>query len=388
MEPAILGSDLADGGWPLKRYSRNLLVIFFVVSLAVMPLLFWLRDIGFFMVPEEAPDHYLVAISLYNGFALAGLVVLIRFIKKEAQFLKRVAGLVMVLIVSTIIRIYIADLYPDVGYVIGSVLWESARVVCVAFAVAYLAHAMMVRYLPSTLVRIRDITPILTDGRMVREDPHRLKHAKRSRWIFDMGSREHLDTTNLRLETQDVRGFSWKDWGIVSLWAAIGLTALSIYAEAYPRVEERFDIVFTAVISAHILSIIPILVLPMLPIKALGPSITVGGREFDLAKGFAVNLTRWLKIAFFPIIAVGLLVRDLSWENVVELMQALLITIPTAMITCMVYIYCFRERTVGEIHRGIKLREGLDNQLFEPEPWRETSLLEGVEIVESDIYLE
>jgi hypothetical protein len=382
--------DPVDGGWPLKRDSRNLFVAFAVVSIAVMPVMFWLRDAGFFMVPEEAPDAYLVAISLYNGFAMAGLIALVRFIKRDNDFLERLGLLLLALLIATVIRIYIADTSPDLMYVVGSAVWEPIRALCVAFAVAYIAHSMMARYLPSTLLRVRDITPLLVEGGAEGMDPHRVRHAKRSRWVFEMGSRGYLDSTKLSLETHDNRGFSWHDWAQVSLWAAIGLVALSIYAEAYPRVEERFDMVFTAIISAHILSIIPILVLPMLPIKALGPRIPMEGsdRYFCLSTGFAVQLTRWLKIAFFPIIAVGLLFRVLPWENIVELMQALMITIPTALITCMVYIHCFRERTVGEVHRGIKAREDLDHEAYGDEPWRETSLLEGVDIVESDIYLE
>ena len=372
----------------MKRYSRNLLIVFFLTSIAVLPVMFWLHDQGFFLIPEEAPDEYLVAISFYNGFALAGLVVMVRFIKMDRPFLKRMDILLLALLIATVIRIYIADTDPDIAFVIGSALWEPVRAFCVAFAVAYVAHALMVRYLPSTILRVKDITPLLVEDQLKGQHLKRRRHARRSRWIFDMGSRSYLDTTKLRLETQNVRAFSWYDWGLVSVWAAIGLLALSIYVEAYPRVEERFDMVFTAVISAHILSITPVLVLLMLPMKSLEPRIPVGDREFSLATGFSVNLTRWLKIAFFPIIAVGLLFRVMPWENIVELMQALMITIPTALITCMVYIECFRERTVAEVHRGIKEREEAEVGYYGSEPWRETSLLDGVEIVEADFYLE
>ncbi len=372
----------------MKRYSRNLLIALIVTSAAVMPVMFWARDRGFFLLPQEAPDGYLVAISVYNGFALAGLLVMLRFLKRDMTFLKRVDAVVIALIVCTVVRIFISDLHPEMLFVIFSALWESARAFCVAFAVAYVAHAMMARYLPSTILRVRDITPVLVEDRLEKDDPHRRRHAKRARWVFEMGSRDYLDTTGLRLETQDVRGFSWNEWGRVALWASIGLFALSIYAEAYPRVEERFDTLWNAIITGHLLSIIPILVLPMLPITALGPRIPVGDGEFCLATGFAVQLTRWLKIAFFPIIAVGLLFRVLPWENAVELMQALLITIPTALLTCMVYITCFRERTVAEVHRGIRQREAVEEELYGDEPWRETSLMEGVEVVEADIYLD
>ena len=145
----------------MKRYSRYLLIVFFLSSIAVMPILFWLRDQGFFLIPEEAPDGYLVAISFYNGFALAGLVVMVRFIKIDRPFLKRMDILLLALLIATVIRIYIADIDPDVAYVVGSALWEPVRAFCVAFAVAYVAHAMMVRYLPSTLLRVKDITPLL-----------------------------------------------------------------------------------------------------------------------------------------------------------------------------------------------------------------------------------
>jgi len=372
----------------LKRYSRNLLIVFFLTSIAVIPVMFWLHDQGFFLIPEEAPDDYLVAISFYNGFALAGLVVMVRFIKMGRPFLKRMYFLLLALLIATVIRIYIADIDPDIAFVIGSALWEPVRAFCAAFAVAYMAHATMVRYMPATLLRVKDITPLLVEGQLKGQHPKRRIHAIRSRWVFDMGSRSYLDTTKLRLETQNVRTFSWYDWGLVSVWASIGLLALSIYIEAYPRVEERIDMVFTAVISAHLLCMVPILVLPVLPMKSLGPRIPVGDREFSLAAGFSENITRWMKIAFFPIIAVGLLFRVMPWENIVELMQALMITIPTALITCMVYIECFRERTVAEVQRSIKEREEVEAGSYGSEPWRETSLLDGVEIVEADFYLE
>lgn len=372
----------------MKRYSRNLLVVFLLTSAALTPLMFWLRDAGTFLVAEAAPDHYIVAISIYDGFALAGLLAMVRFVARDGDFLKRSGALMLALLVCTVARIHVADASPDLAFVVVSAIWEPARALAVAFAVAYVGHAMMVRYLPSTMLRIRDITPLLTEGGHGGKTPRRVRHARRSRWVFDLGSRSYLDTTKLRLVTQGSRGFTWHDWALVSLWASIGLFALSIYAEAYPRVEARFDAVFTAVVTGHLLAIVPVLVLPMLPVSSIGPRIPTGDGEFDLAHGFAVQLTRWLKIAFFPIIAVGLLFRTMSWANVEELMQALLVTIPTALLTCMVYISCFRERTVAEVHRGIREREAVEAEEFGPEPWRESSLLEGVDIVESDIYLE
>ncbi len=363
------------------------MVVFLLTSLAVTPLMFWLRENGGGTVPGDTPDHYLYTISIYNGFALAGLLVLTRFATRDQGFLRRAAVLMVALAVCTVVRVLIAEGGTDLGLTVGYALWEPARALCVAFAVAYVAHAMMVRYLPSTMLRIRDITPLLTEGGHEGKTPKRVRHAKRSRWVFDLGSRAYLDTTRLHLDTQRERGFTWNEWARVSLWACIGLFALSIYAEAYPRVEARFDTVLTAVITGHLLAIVPVLVLPMLPITSLGPRITTGDGEFDLAHGFAVQLTRWLKIAFFPIIAVGLLFRTMAWENVEELMQALLITIPTALLTCLVYISCFRERTVGEVHRGIREREAVEAEEFGPEPWRETSLMEGVDDVRSDIYL-
>lgn len=372
----------------MKRYSRNLLVVFLLTSLAVGPLMFWLRDAGVFLVPDGTEDQYLVGIAIYDGFALAGLLVMVRFLTRDGDFLRRAAVLMLALLACTIARVYIAEVDPDIMYVAVSALWEPARALCVSFGVAYMAHAMMARYLPSTMLRIRDITPLLTRGGHEGKTPKRVGHTKRSRWVFDLGSREYLDTTKLRLETQKNRGFSWHDWALVSLWASIGLFALSIYSEAYPRAEVVFDKVFTAVITGHLLAIVPILVLPILPIRSLGPRIPTEDGEFDLALGFSVQLTRWLKIAFFPIIAVGLLFRTMDWENVEELMQALLVTIPTALLTCLVYISCFRERSVAEVHKGIREREAAEREEYEDEPWRETSLLEGVEIVTSDLYLE
>jgi hypothetical protein len=372
----------------MKRYSRNLLVALVIGAAASMPLYFWLRDIGFFLLPEEVPDSYVVAISIYNGFALAGLLAMLRFIRWDRDFLKRMDGLLIALLVCTVVRIFIADPDSDILFAVASGLWEAARAFCVAFAVAYVAHAMMSRYLPSTILRVRDITPLLTEGGEEGQPKKRVKHARRSRWIFEMSSRDYLDTTKLQLKTRHVRTFSWNEWGGVALWAVTGLIALSIYAEAYPRAEERFDMLWSAIITGHLLAIVPILVLPMYPISALGPRIPVDDRHYDLSMGFAVQLKRWLKVAFFPIIAVGLLFRVMPWENVVELMQTLLITVPTALITCMVYLECFRERTVAEVHKGIREREEVEEGIFAPEPWRESSLLEGVDVVEADFYLE
>ena len=372
----------------MKRYSRNLLVAFVVTAAAVMPVLFWLRDAGFLLLPEDAEDSYLVAISVYDGFALAGLLVMLRFLGRDTAPLRRVGGLLVVLVACTVARLFLDDAHPDPLFVVGSFLWETARALCVGFAVAFVAHAMMVRFLPSTLLRVRDVTPILTEGDEEGRAVRRVKHARRTRWLFDLGSREYLDTTRVRLVTQDLDAFSWREWGRVALWASVGLLALSIYAEAYPRAEHAFDVLWDAVITAHLLSIVPILVLPMLPITALGPRIPAGRGEYCLATGYSVQLTRWLKIAFFPIIAVGLLFRTLSWENAIDLTQAVLVTVPTALITCMVYITWFRKRTVAEVHRGIAAREEVEERLFGPDPWRETSLLEGVEVVEADLYLE
>jgi hypothetical protein len=372
----------------LKRYSRNLLVVSFATAAALMPVLFWLNEQGRYPLHDDVPLNYLVAISLYDGFALAGLLVLTRFLVRDGDFLKRLMGFLAIFMVACFVRILIADSTPDPFFVIASVIWEAGRAVCIAFAVAFLAHAMMVRWLPSTMLRIRDITPVLYEDRTKGAHTKRIAHAKRTRWIFEMGSRKYLNTTRLHMRTTEPLGFSWRDWGEATLWTALGLVALSIYAEAYPRVEERFDLIFTAIISAHILSIIPILVLPMYPVKSLGPVIPTDGGEFEVAVGFHVNLTRWVKIAFFPIIAVGLLFRTLPWENAVELMQALLITIPTAAITCLVYMECFRKRTVAEVHKGIAERETVDADSYGDEPWRQGSLLEGTEIVTADFYLE
>jgi hypothetical protein len=386
-----------DGGWPLKRYSRNLFVALVVTAAASMPVLLWLRDAGFYLLPDDMPDSYVVAISIYNGFAVAGLLAALRFLRREPTFLRRLGAFMFALLVCTVVRIYVAVPGADPLYAAASGLWETARAFCVAFAVAYVAHSMMVRYLPSTFLRVRDITPIVTEGRVEGQPVKRVKHARNSRWIFDMGSREHLDTTKLQLRTRDLETFSWREWGAVAMWAVTGLVALSIYAEVYPRAEERFDVLWNAVITGHLLSIVPILVLPMYPIAGLGPRIAVGDRHFDLSRGFAVQLKRWLKVAFFPIIAVGLFfkaipwegtVEALMWDNVAELMQTLLITVPTALITCMVYLECFRRRTVAEVHRGIQEREEVERDLYPPEPWRENPLLEGTEIVDADFYLE
>ncbi len=371
----------------MKRYSRNLLIVFFVTGIALIPVLNWLNAEGRFPLhEEEAPFNYIVGISLYNGFALAGLIVLSRFFIGGREFIKRLAGFIGIFMAAVVVRVMLVDQSTDPITVAGIVLWETARAICVAFAVGYLAHAIMSRYLPSTLLRVRDITPILGEGRTVNS--RRRRHIKRSRWIFEMGSRKYLDTRKLQLRTRVAPSFDWKSWGEATFWSALALIALSIYAEAYPRVEERMDIIFTAIISAHLLSIMPVLVLPVYPVETVGPIIPVGGGEFDLARGYRVQSQRWIKVAFFPIIAVGLLVRAMPMDTAIQLMQALLITVPTTAITCMVYLEVFRNRTAAEVHKALRIREEKERGWYEDEPWRETPLMEGVEVLKSDIYIE
>ena len=371
----------------MKRYSRNLLIVFFVTGIALIPVLNWLNaEDRFPLHEEEAPFNYIVGISLYNGFALVGLIVLTRFFIGGREFIKRLAGFIGIFMAAVVVRVMLVDQSTDPITVAGIVLWEAARAICVAFAVAYAAHAIMARYIPSALLRVRDITPVLGEGRTV--DGRRRRHIKRSRWIFEMGSRKYLDTRKLQLRTRVAPTFDWKSWGEATFWSALALIALSIYAEAYPRVEERMDIIFTAVISAHLLSLLPILILPMFPVETVGPVIPVGRGEFDLANGFRVQVKRWVKVAFFPIIAVGLLVRAIPMDTAVQLMQTLLITVPTTAIICMVYLQAFRNRTAAEVHKALPIREEMEREWYDDEPWRETSLMEGVEVLKSDIDIE
>jgi len=371
----------------LKRYSRDLLIVFFITGIALIPVLNWLNVEGIFPLhDEEAPFNYIVGISLYNGFALAGLIILMRFSVGGPEFIKRLSGLIGIFMVAVIVRVMLVDQSTDPLIVAGIVLWEAARAICVAFAVAYFAHALLSRYLPSTLLRARDITPILGEG--MKADGHRRRHAKRSRWTFDLGSRQYLDTRKLQLRTKVAPSFDWKSWAEATLWSALGLIALSIYVEAYPRVEERFDVIFTAIISAHLLCLVPILILPAYPVETLGPVIPVGRGEFDLAKGFRVLIQRWVKVAFFPIIAVGLLVRGIPLDTAVQLMQTILITLPTTAITCMVYLEVFRNRTAAEVHRTLPIREEIERGSFGEEPWRVTSIMDGVDVLESDVYID
>lgn len=373
----------------MKRYSRNLVFAFLVTALVVMALVYWLDSEGRFPLHDEPVAlSYVIAVGLYNGLAVAGLMVLARYHTGGREFWARLSYFIAIFMVAAVLQILIMDHSPDPVSVVVSVLWETARAVCVAFAVAYLAHALMVRYLPSTLLRIRDVTPIHDQGK----DPvtrHRFKHIKRTRWIFELGPRPYLDTTKLRLRTRKGPSFDWRSWGEATFWTSVGLVALSVYVEAYPRVEERFDLVFTSMISAHLLAIIPILVLPIFPIQSVGPEIPTGDGVFRLANGFRQNLTRWVKIAFFPIIAVGLLFRTMTQSNAEELVQTLLITIPTAAITCMVYLECFRSRTVAEIHRAIPQREQAEVEMYgDGDPWRQTSLMDGVDVVEGDVWID
>ena len=277
----------------MKRYSRNLVFAFLVTALVVMAVVYWLDSEGRFPLHDEPVAlSYVVAVGLYNGLALAGLMVMVRYYTGGREFLVRLSIFVAIFMVAVALQVLIVDPSPDPVDMVLAVLWETARTVCVAFAVAYLAHALMVRYLPSTLLRIRDVTPILKEGR----DPltrHRLRHCKRTRWIFELGTRPYLDTTKLRLRTRKGPSFDWRSWGEATLWTSVGLVALSVYVEAYPRVEERFDLVFTSMISAHLLALIPILVLPIYSINSVGPEIPTGDGVFHLANGLWGFCATW-----------------------------------------------------------------------------------------------
>jgi hypothetical protein len=367
----------------LRTFTRRLLLIFVAGSAVSVAILHALAD-GDDLPGVAGPYGWnlLVAISLYNGLSLAGYVVMVRYISSGSTFAQRMPPMLAVFIACAIIRAPLSGDWPELGDLALNVLWRTGRAVGVAFAVAYLAHGIYSRYFPTTILRTRDITPVLVEGKVISSK--RRSHARNAQWLFDMRDRKYLDSTRLELRTREGPSFTWADWGEASFWSGLLLVSFSMYAEVYPRVSDAFDVVLTAVMSGQMLALIPLLILPSYPVDRLGAQIPVGDGHFRLSEGFRHTAFRWTKLSFIPIIVIAILVRgdlvEQAWESMAE---ALLISVPTAAMVNMVYLEWFRDRTVAAIHRAIPEWERKEMKELGSEPWRERSLMEGVEAVES-----
>jgi hypothetical protein len=369
----------------VRRFTRNALVLFVVVSaisMAVIHLLSDGDDLPYVKGPMEA--RYIVSISLYNGLSVAGYFVLLRFTSKEQPFIQRMGQMVAFFFACVIVRAPLPGAWPTMGELVSSMLWETVRAIGVAFAVAYIAHSIYTRYFPTTLLRARDVTPIRVDN-LPAAKPRR-NHARTAQWLFDLRDRQYLDTKKLRLRTDPGPSFDWQSWGEVTFWSGVLLLSFSIYAEVYPRVSDSFDVVLTSVMAGHLLTLIPLLLLPSYPVDRLGAYIPVEGNEFHLANGFRHTAFRWTKLSFIPIIIIALLVRfDLVEQDWAALADALLISLPTAAMINLVYLECFRNRTVAEIHKAIPEWEAQELEKWGHEPWREISLMDDTEVIELEI---
>ncbi len=365
---------------PLRPYTRNLLALFAAASAVSMLVMHLLSEGRHFPFEDEAAAAgQIVSISLYNGLALAGLLVLLRYARGTEYLALRLEGLVVVFIGCAVARVMLQGEWPELPVLTARVLFETGQALGVAFAVAYIAHAVYSRYLPTSLLRARDITPLLQEGRAGAKE--RVGHAKRSRWLFDLGDRHYTDTTRMRLRTRDM-GFRWSDWADTTMWSLVLLLSFSIYIEVYPRVSDAFGTVLTSVMTGHLLALLPLLLLPSLPVDKLGAEIPVESHYYQLAEGYRHTAFRWVKLSFLPIIVIALLVRgDLVEQDWKALADVMLITGPTMAMVNMVYLLCFRDRTVAETHRAIPVWEERELREWGAEPWRETSLMDGVEAV-------
>ena len=251
--------------------------------------------------------NHLVATSLYNALSLVGFVVLLRYVSSGSTFAQRMPQMLAVFIACAILRAPLSGDWPELGQLALNVLWETGRAVGVAFAVAYIGHSIYSRYFPTTILRARDITPVLVDGKVVSKK--RRSHTRNAQWLFDMRDRKYLDSTKMELRTRKGPSFTWADWGEATFWSGVLLLSFSMYAEVYPRVSDAFDAVLTAVMSGQLLTLIPLLILPSYPVDKVGAQIPVGDSQFHLSEGFRHTAFRWTKLSFIPIIVIAIRVR-------------------------------------------------------------------------------
>ena len=325
---------------------------------------------------NEPSLKLVVSSSLYNGLAVAGAVPLLRHWRREDVFLQRATVLLTVLVACAAMRRPLWGSWPDPAALVAESAFEAARALGVAFAVAYLAHRIYSRYLPTTLLRVRDVTPLLQRGG--GGDRSRRRHARNAMRLFDLADREYIDTTGLHLRTRTDLAFSWREWAEVTAWSVVLLASFTIYIEVYPRVALAFRAVLTSLMAAHLLSLIPLMLLPAHPVDKLGATIPVCDGEYELAHGFRHVTNRWTKLSFVPIIVIAVLIRLLLWPNMPDLVDVLLLCGPTVGLVNLVYLECFRDLTVEEVHRAIPEREAREREQWGPEPWTERSLMEGV----------
>ena len=328
---------------------------------------------------DEPSLKLLISSSLYNGLAVAGALPLLRHWRRTSEFLQRTTVLLTVLVVCAAMRGPLWGSWPDLGVLVAGSAFEAARALGVAFAVAYLAHRIYARYLPSTLLRVRDITPLLRRGGGGTRS--RRRHARNAMRLFDLSDREYIDTTGLHLRTRTDLAFSWGEWAEVTAWSIVLLASFTIYIEVYPRVALAFRAVLTSLMAAHLLSLIPLMLLPAHPVDKLGATVPVCDGEYELAHGFRHVTNRWTKLSFVPIIVIAILIRLLLWTNLDDLVDVLLLCGPTVALVNLVYLECFRDLTVEEVHRAIPEWEKREREQRGPEPWTGRSLMEGVEPV-------
>ncbi len=339
-----------------------------------MLLMWYLAEAPAYPFEHERPSaRFVVASSLYNGLAVAGVPLLLRRWDRAGPFTERMAALVAVMAVCVAMRGPVWGEWPSGGEMVAEVTFEVSRAVAVAFAIAHVAHCVYARYLPTTLLRIRDIRPVLWERR--GGAPARVRHCRSSMYLFGLSTRRYLDTTALRLGRHPAgRPGVWREWAEVTGWSLTLLFSFAIYIELYPRVAEAFRSVLTSVMAAQLLALIPLMLLPAYPVDRLGARIPVGEGEFEVARGFRLVSYRWTTVSFLPIIVIAVLIRIVRWGNLPDLMDVMLLTGPTVAMVNLVYLDRFRDLTVEEVLHAIPERERAERGMWGADPWTEASL--------------
>jgi len=365
----------------VRKYNRNLLLMFVSVSVAIWYILQVIPSE--YTLPFDVrglnPSSHIVT-ALYGGLSLVGLVIAIRYAGRDRGFIARISALIAVFVVCGFARAFIWNPHPDLIETTYSVTFETVSAIGAAFAVAYLAHCIYMRYLPSTIMRIRDITPLIEERKPA--DKERVSHAKRAMWLFDLDDRQYIDTTKLYLKTRYCADKLLIEWGEATFWSLVLVFSFSIYIDVYPRVAQAFTIILTSIMAGHLLSLIPLLILPSYAVDRLGAAIRVERGSYDIAKGFRHTAYRWTKLSFVPIIVIALLVRLIHRAGIPALEDVMLISGPTVAMVNLVYIERFRDLTVAETHRAIREREREECELWGKDDWCRVSLLESVETLE------
>jgi hypothetical protein len=365
----------------VRKYDRYLLLAFVVASIIIWLILMVLPARMTFPYEIKGTDpSYHIAAALYGGLAVVGLGIATRYAKGDRGFFVRIGALAVVFMVCGVARTLIWNPHPEPDETTVNLIIAAVSAIGVAFAVAYLAHCVYMRYLPSTIMRVRDITPLLQEGKPAPKD--RVRHARRARWLFDLDDREYIDTTKLHLKTRYCADKLLYEWGEATFWSIVLVFSFSIYIDVYPRVAQAFAIILTSLMAGHLLSIIPLLMLPAYAVDRLGAEIPVEKGSFKLAEGFRHTAYRWTKLSFVPIIVIAILVRLMNRAGIPALEDVMLISGPTVAMVNLVYIERFRDLTVAETHRTIREREKEECQLWGADDWCRISLLEAVETLE------